>query len=102
MANISTSMRAFWVDRLEAALLQLAAADEALLAGLNELESYTLDTGIARQTTRYKDITKLNKTLMNWETRVVWINQKINGGGVVNLNLRRRSGAAWANYAGSL
>jgi hypothetical protein len=93
-------MRDFWVTRLTAAQNQLTQADDALFNALNELESYTLDTGVGRQTTRYKKIEKLEAALRNIETRVIWINQKINGGGVVNLNLRRRSGALWSRYNG--
>ena len=88
--NISSTMRAFWAARLEAAQAQLLKAEAAYSAGLLEIERYTLDTGEARQTVEHRDIAKLERAVTRLEARVVWLNQKINGGGLVNLNLRRR------------
>lgn len=86
-------MRAFWVIQFNAVQAQLTKSSTALLDALNEFESYTLDTGEARQTTRYKEIDKLERAVSILETRLVWINQKINGGGLVNMVLRRRGGS---------
>ena len=83
-------MRACWVSRLAALQLQLVAADTAMIAALIELEGYTFDSGEARQTVRYRKIEALERASAAIETRITWVNQKINGGGLVNLNLRRR------------
>ena len=98
MSNISTSMRAYWVTQFDAVQAQLTQANTALLNALNEFESYTLDTGEARQTTRYKPIDELQRAVNILETRLVWINQKINGGGLVNMVLRRRGGSRRGAY----
>ena len=89
MANISISMRTYWVGRLEAALAQLGKADQAYEDALNEIDSYTLDTGEARQSVAFKKLDQLEKTIQRLEARVSNINQKINGGGLIRLTLRR-------------
>lgn len=93
MSNISVSLRAHYEERLERAMTQQALLDtayDALLA--NEIESYTLDTGETRQTVKQKDASKLLELIQNLETYIIWLNQKINGNGLINVNLRRRSG----------
>ena len=95
-------MRAFWAIQFNAVQAQLTKSSTALLDALNEFESYTLDTGEARQTTRYKEIDKLERAVAILETRLVWINQKINGGGLVNMVLRRRGGSSRGGTSGVL
>lgn len=89
MACISTTLATFYKSQLDIKIAQLTAANTALEEAFGEPESFGLDTGEERQTIKNHKIKELEKTIANLEARILWLNGKLNGGGIVNMNLRR-------------
>lgn len=70
---------------------QLAAANEAYLKALQsgDTESYSFDSKEGKQSTTLRSPTVLAKTISQLEAELNRLYRRIEGGGVVNMNLRR-------------
>lgn len=76
------------ITRLETLLTSLYEVYES---GTTEIESYEFDNGgEGRQKTKYRNLQQLWSQIQSIETTIESLNRKLNGTGVVNLNLRRR------------
>lgn len=83
--------RTFLKQRLAVKEAQLAAMDEARLAFAenSEIESYTFDSGAARQTVKRRSDASIQLTIDQLEKEIMAIKRKLNFGGLVNVQLRR-------------
>lgn len=75
----------------ELAILEanLDAINAAITNGILHIESYTLDTGEARQTVKYKSLSELLKSRDLIQSQVNRLRNILRGTGLMNLNLRR-------------
>jgi hypothetical protein len=75
----------------ELAILEssLDAINTAITSGTLYVESYTLDTGEARQTMKYKSLSELLKARELIQSQVNRLRNILRGTGLMNLNLRR-------------
>lgn len=67
----------------------LDAINTAITNGTLHIESYTLDTGEARQTVKYKSLVELLKARELTQSQVNRLRNILRGTGLMNLNLRR-------------
>lgn len=81
----------FWLKRLTYWEAELAKLDEAMMNATLEVEEYRLNTGEGMQQTKYRDLEKLQKQITKAEYMIDWIINKLNGWGLMNMNLRRKS-----------
>jgi hypothetical protein len=71
---------AFWQGRLAVAKAQLALYDDAINAlVVQNLDSYTLDTGQSRQTVTKQNLGKLQEIQQSLENKVATINARLTG-----------------------
>ena len=92
MACLSSSRRTNLIAQLEnidAAIVKAWAAYNAALE-VNEVEEYRFDSAEASQKAKMRDPDMLFKQIEKLEKRRESIVAKINGTGVINLNLRRK------------
>ena len=70
---------------------QLAAANAAYTASLesSDTESYTLDTKEGKQSTTLRSPTVIKKQINELESDLDRLYRRLNGSGLVNMNLRR-------------
>ena len=67
---------------------QLRKAIYALV--LSNVDSYTFNSGSGSQTVKRRDLPTLRDTYDWVKNEIRWYEQKLAGGGVMNLNLRRK------------
>ena len=67
----------------------LDAINTAITNGSLHIESYTLDTGEARQTVKYKSLTELLTARELTQSQANRLRNILRGTGLMNLNLRR-------------
>lgn len=80
----------FLQQRIEATKLLIIAYENAILQiEANPTQSYTLNTGQTTQTVSRFDLNRLQATLDALMNRLVTLEARLNGGGVINM------GAAW-------
>lgn len=79
------------IERITAKEIQLAAANAAydLAIGSSDVESYSLDTKEGKQATTLRSPTVLQKIIQQLENEIDRLYRKLDGGGIVNMNLRR-------------
>jgi len=91
MTCLSTDRNTQLQERLTKKLAQLDALylayEEALT--VSRVESYTLDTGEARQTSKYRNPSELQKQIEYLENDIDALQRKLAGGGVVSIRFRR-------------
>lgn len=80
-----TERKAFW----ESLLVKAELYYEHLLSS-EGLESFKFDSGEAMSWAKYTDADKFLKVIGNIETQIGHYRNKLNGTGIVRLNLRRR------------
>jgi coenzyme F420-reducing hydrogenase delta subunit len=80
------------IDRIQARITileaQQVAVDAAIVAG-NEIGEYRFDSGEGSQRVRYKSLKELLETNYNLDRLIEHLYRKLQGTGIVNLNLRR-------------
>lgn len=74
--------------RITALETQQTALDAAIAAG-NEIGEYRFDSGEGSQRVRYKSIKTLLESSYNLDRRIESLYRKLQGTGLVNMNLRR-------------
>lgn len=80
----------FLQQRIEATKLLIIAYEEAILQiQANPMQSYTLNTSQTTQTVTRFDLNRLQATLDALMNRLVTLQARLSGGGVINM------GAAW-------
>lgn len=67
---------------------QLRSAISALV--LSNVDSYTFNSGSGSQTVKRRDLPTLRDTYDWVKNEIRWYEQKLAGGGVMNMNLRRK------------
>jgi hypothetical protein len=78
--------RQFWLDRIEKTKQLIIAWEDAELAlSAGGVQSYTLDTGQTRQTVTKADLGTIRNTIDGLMNRLVTLEARINGSGVVNV-----------------
>jgi coenzyme F420-reducing hydrogenase delta subunit len=80
------------IDRIQARITALEAqqtAIDAAIAAGDEIGEYRFDSGEGSQRVRYKSITSLMKASYNLDRLIEHLYRKIQGTGLVNMNLRR-------------
>lgn len=76
------------IDKLEAQLVTLETTiDNSLESGI---ENYSFDSGEGKQATKYRSLDSLFKARDNLEAKLEKLYRRLNGGNIVNMNLRRR------------
>jgi coenzyme F420-reducing hydrogenase delta subunit len=80
------------IDRITARITALeaqqTALDAAIVAG-NEIGEYRFDSGEGSQRVRYRSIASLTKASYNLDRLIESLYRKLQGTGIVNVNLRR-------------
>ena len=74
--------------RITALETQQTAIDAAIAAG-DEIGEYRFDSGEGSQRVRYKSIDSLMKSSYNLDRLIEHLYRKLQGTGIVNMNLRR-------------
>lgn len=69
--------------------LNLTAINTAITNGSLHIESYTLDTGEARQTIKYKSLNELMSARDLIQSQINRLNGILRGTGLMNYNVRR-------------
>lgn len=90
MACILPSTRARIVARIAKNETLLAEAEEALSSSLTPYKEYRFDSGEGSQKTEYKDPRQLKQIIDSLEAQIEADYRRLNGTGVVNINLRRK------------
>lgn len=90
MACINTSTRARLIASLAKKEAQLLKAEEAYDDALTSIKEYRFDSGEGSQRTEYRSVNELKTTIDALETEIEAIHRRLNGTGLVNINLRRK------------
>ena len=82
------------IAELEAEAADLELLIPALVAGsaaaaAEGISSFSLDTGISKQTTKYYGLMEVAATLRQWRSRLALINRKLTGTSFTSTSLRR-------------
>ena len=82
------------IAALEAEKADLEILIPAMVAGMagaaaSGIQSFTLDTGIAKQSTKNFNIIESATTLRQWRSRLDWINRMLTGTGLKTTSLKR-------------
>jgi len=70
---------------------QLLKLETAYDAGSIEIEAFTFDSGEARQSSKFRSLKELGEQIDRFESQIRRISGKLNGTGLMNMNLRRRT-----------
>lgn len=91
MAYLPPDIRARIEAQITSKTEQLAAVNTAYLNSLTnaEIQTYTLDTGEGKQSTTRRKPEELQRAIRILETDLERLYRRLNGGGLVNMNLRR-------------
>ena len=90
MTCLSNTRRAELKAQLAKKEAQLARLETAYESGSTEVEGFTLDTGEARQTAKYRSLSEVGKEIDRLESQIARIRGKLRGTGLMNMNLRMR------------
>jgi hypothetical protein len=74
--------KAFLQTRIDKTKLLIIAYEDAALALLGGVESYSLDTSQSKQTVTQIDALKINQMIDSLYNRLVTLQARLNGGGV--------------------
>lgn len=77
--------KTFIQARIDAVKLQIVAYEDAMLALGSGVQSYELDTGQTKQRVTKLDLDKLNKILDSLYNRCTMLEERLNGGGTVQV-----------------
>lgn len=91
MSYLPVSTRSRITAQITTKEAQLAAANDAYLAALGsgDIESYQFDSKEGKQATTLRSPTVLLKAIRELESQLERLYRRLDGTGVVNLNLRR-------------
>jgi hypothetical protein len=92
MSCLTTERRAEYQAQLDKLETQLTAIETAIDSGVLHVESASLDTNEGKQTTKYRSAKELYEAHEFILARIDRLRNILRGTGVVNLNLRRKSG----------
>lgn len=93
MAYLSTATHTRLVAQLARIEAQIAAADAAMLKLVaGEIESFSLNTGEGTQSSKRWDAGNILTLISRLEQYAESIRQRLNGKGIVNMNVRRKEG----------
>ena len=91
MTCLSTSNKADIQAKITRLMAQLEIANDTLDSAVgNEILEYRFDSGEGSQRTQYKTPDQLTKIIDWLESRIDYLNRRLNGIGLSNLNLRRK------------
>lgn len=90
MACILSSTRTRLIARIAKNEELLEKAETALSNALNHIKEFRLDTGEGSQKTEYKDPRQLQQIIDSLESSIERDYRRLNGTGIVNMNLRRK------------
>jgi hypothetical protein len=90
MTCLSSTRRTELLERLEKKRAQLVIIDAALDAGIEGPDAYKFDTNEGSQWLKNRSLKELNELSDTLEAQIDQITRKLNGTGLVNMNLRRR------------
>jgi len=99
MACLGTTTR----NKIKAKIARLKSQLESLENTLDEafekgIESYSFDSGEGKQSTKYRSLEDLQKSRDKIEAELDYLYRRLNGGNIVNMNLRRRRYDRTARY----
>ena len=89
MSCLSSTRRAELIARLVKKRAQLVLVEEALDAAIGGPEAYKFDTNEGSQWLKDRTLKELNDLSDTLEAQIDWITRRLNGTGIVNMNLRR-------------
>jgi hypothetical protein len=95
MSYLSSAIRTRIEQQIATKTAQLDAANTAYTAALanSEIQTFTLDTGEGKQSSTRRNPKQLLEVIRLLESDLDRLYRRLNGGGIVNMNLRRRG---WA------
>lgn len=92
MSCLSSTRRAELIAQLNKKLAQLenlnAAYDDMIESG--SIKSYRFDSGEGSQRVEYRSLDDVQKSISHLEAQIERLRTKLRGGGLSNLNLRRK------------
>jgi hypothetical protein len=93
MSCITSTERARIVTAITTKETQLAAVNAAYLESLTnaEIQTFTFDSGEGKQSTTRRKPGELADAINRLESEINRLRRRLTGGGIVNMNLRRRS-----------
>lgn len=99
MPCLNTSKRAAILARITKLKTQLVIANDTLDSGLStDIREYRFDSGEGSQRVEYKTFKEMT-AIVDWlESRIDYLTRKLNGTGLLNMNLRRKQyshGSGW-------
>lgn len=91
MSCLTTSRRAEILARISKLEAQLVIANDTLDSGLStDIREYRFDSGEGSQRVEYKTFDEMTK-IVDWlESRIDYLRRKLNGTGLLSMNLRRK------------
>jgi hypothetical protein len=94
MAVLSSAERARIVARISTIDAQIAAAETALDDAITTggVKEFRLDTGEGSQRMVYRDPADLDKLIYRLQVRRTHLQQRLDGTGLLNVNMRRKAG----------
>jgi uncharacterized coiled-coil DUF342 family protein len=101
MSCLSSSRRATLIARIEKKEAQLASLETAYDALIHEIDEYKFNSGEGNQQVKYKSLKQISDEITRLEAEIDSLWRKLNGRGIVNMNLRRKnySGYFGGNFA---
>ena len=93
MTCLSSTRKATLTARLEKKRAQLVLAEAALDASIGGPEAYKFDTNEGSQWLKDRSFAEITKLISLLEAQIDSITRKLNGTGLVNMNLRRTAGS---------
>ena len=91
MLCISSNRLALLTERLETKTAQLVKLYDAFDRRINPAESYKFDSGEGSQQLKYLSLKDMQDAIDRLEKEIDALGRKLNGTGIVNMNLRRKS-----------
>jgi len=77
------------ISRLESQLETLYTAYETMIS--SGVSSYKFDSGEGSQSTNYRSLKEVSNEIERIESQIEKAYKQLNGGGIVNMNLRRKN-----------
>jgi phage shock protein A len=100
--SLTPSRKQELIDQYNKMVAQLEVLESTLLTAYSgDTKSYEIDTAAGRQKATKRSLSEMEKSRDKLEASIARLRNKINGTGIVNLNLRRQRGGYLNNQGRS-